>query len=308
MTDPTRFDINEILRQRVNREDQFEQDRKIINGYTIGVDSTTSPAVDGRDKFIWFREAGMNGAVHQVFNPDKIPLLIDFPCRVGHAPKEPYRWEVIDVDWDQVYYMDGYQNQNFGVGTHAPNHEWPDYAQATDVMSVYPRALAPLRTVPGSGLTVGVWAHRYFYSGVLWRFMGLAGVDLSAHQPASGLACRVLVYLEKGTNLIKTVAGSTVTDSTVITPPDPVIPAVDGILSALVRLDGDQTSFTESDIYDLRFVLNEISKKPAAASSTGVTTDELAHVEATWDFIMSAHVVGGFGGSFDEGFDEGFGS
>jgi len=110
MTDPTRFDINEILRQRVNREDQFEQDRKIINGYTIGVDSTTSPAVDGRDKFIWFREAGMNGAVHQVFNPDKIPLLIDFPCRVGHAPKEPYRWEVIDVDWDQVYYMDGYQN------------------------------------------------------------------------------------------------------------------------------------------------------------------------------------------------------
>jgi len=175
-------------------------------------------------------------------------------------------------------------------------------------MSVYPRALAPLRTVPGSGLTVGVWAHRYFYSGVLWRFMGLAGVDLSAHQPASGLACRVLVYLEKGTNLIKTVAGSTVTDSTVITPPDPVIPAVDGILSALVRLDGDQTSFTESDIYDLRFVLNEISKKPAAASSTGVTTDELAHVEATWDFIMSAHVVGGFGGSFDEGFDEGFGS
>ena len=71
MSEPTRFDISEILRKKVNIEEKFEDDRHIVSGYTIGVDSNTSPAVDGRAKFIWFRESGMNGAVHQVFNPDK---------------------------------------------------------------------------------------------------------------------------------------------------------------------------------------------------------------------------------------------
>ena len=290
MRDPTRFDIRDILNERISGDSRFEDSRKVVSGFTLGVDSATSCAVDGRVKFIWFRESGMNGAVHQVFNPDKIPTLVNFPCKISHAPKEPYRWEVFDADWDRIVNLAGFINQNFGVGTHAPNHEWKDFTPGTDVTNIYPRALAPLRTTPGSGLSVNVWAHRYVYSNWINRFMGFSNKSLAAHQPASGLAVRVLVYLDKATNSLKTVAGSTVVDSPVITPPDPEMPAVDGIVSALVRLDGDQASFTEGDIYDVRYKLNEISKKPETVSSSGVTLEELARVEAELDFALAARL------------------
>ncbi len=145
MKDPTRFDIKEILLSQVRTEDQFGEKRRVVKAYTIGVDSDTSPAVSGRAKYVWVREAGMNGAVHQVFNPDAIPMLTNFPCLITHAPRKPFRWEIYKTDWDEVYYFPGYTNQNLGLGTHAPNHEWPDGAPGPKRRPPKPDLAAPVK-------------------------------------------------------------------------------------------------------------------------------------------------------------------
>jgi len=175
-----------------------------------------------------------------------------------YNPKKPFRWEIYGADWDQVYELDGYVDQNFGVGTHAPNHEWPDGAPGTDPLNVYPRSFTSLRTSAGTGLTVNVSAYRHWHDDLIKVFTGIYNFDISALQPAAGFARRVLIYLEKATNAIVAVAGTQIGDSEVVVPPDPSIP-IDSVLSAFVRLDGSQTSFTESDIVDLRMYLTETS-------------------------------------------------
>lgn len=289
MRDPNRFDVKEILLEQVRGGDKYDEKRKVIKAYTIGVDSDTSPAVAGREKFIWVRESVMNGAVHQVFNPDAIPLMTNFPCLITYSPRKPYRWEIYSVDWDGVYNFPSYTNQPFSYGTHAPNHEWPDGAPSTDPMSVYPRAFAPLRTYAGTGLAVNVWAHRYWYESAIREFAGTANHSLAAFQPASGLAVRILVYLNRITNVVQSVAGSAIGDSPVVTPPNPTIPN-DAILSAFVRLDGDQTGFTESDIVDLRMHISETEQTEVGGSEI-VTLDALALVESELDYDISRHVV-----------------
>ena len=287
----TKFDIREILRSRVTREAGFEGAVKTIKAYTLGVDSNETPAVDGREKYIWVREHGLNGAVHQVFNPDSIPRMVNFPCIIKHGPKEPHRWQVSDVDWDEVYNYPSYEGQSFGYGAHADNHEWPDYHQGSDPVNVYPRSLTSFRTYPsGSDLSVNVWAHRYPYKGVLKEFTGVAGVSMLSHQPGSGNALLVLVYLDKENNHIRTVEGTSIGDGATL-PPFPAIPD-NAILSACVRVDGDQTSVLEADILDLRMTLTE-SEKTEIAGSTAMTIDHLAVQEAQFDLWFSMHVLTG---------------
>ena len=291
MKDPTRFDIKEILLEHVRTEDKYGERRRVIKAYTIGVDEDTSPAVSGREKFVWVRESSMNGAVHQVFNPDAIPLMTNFPCLITYSPRRPYRWEIYSVDWDGVYNFPSYTTQNFSYGTHAPNHEWPDGAPGTDPLNVYPRAFAPLRTYAGTGLAVNVWTHRYWYESAIREFSGTANHSLAAFQPASGLAVRILVYLNRITNVVQSVAGSSIGDSPIVTPPNPTIPN-DAILSAFVRLDGDQSEFTESDFTDLRFHISE-TEQTEVGGATVSTIDQLAIQEAEFDLWLSMHILAG---------------
>lgn len=291
MTEPTQFDVREILRRKIVNDHQFENEVIVVKAFTIGVDSDTSPAVDGRNKYIWVREYGINGAVHQVFNPDAIPMLVNFPCLIKHSPKEPYRWEVYGTDWDEIYYFPSFDEQNFGVGTHAGNHEWPDFYPGTDPYSLYPRAISHLRTYINSSLTVNVWAHRYVYNGSIVQFSGQAAIDLSSHQPASGQACLVLIYLDKASNSIMTVAGTTIGDGA-IWPPFPTVPD-NAILSAVVRLDGDQTSIAETDILALNMTLTESPVTETASGDVIGTLQDIAFAHAEWDYEQSVlHVDG----------------
>jgi hypothetical protein len=259
MTDNAdRFDLKEILLESARVDTKFGEKTRIIKAYTIGVDYATSPAVNGRAKYVWVRESGMNGAVHQVFNPDKIPLLVEFPCLITYSPRRPYRWEIYGTDWDTVYNYPSYTDQSFGIGTHAPNHEWPDGAPGTDPLNVYPRALAPLRTYAGTGLSVNVWMYRYWHNTTIREFVGISNYSLAAYQPAAGYAVRVLVYLDMFTSSVMSVAGTVIGDSEIVIPPNPMIPT-DAVLSAFVRLDGSQTSFSESDMTDLRLHLTDTS-------------------------------------------------
>ena len=290
-SDPTRFDIKDILLQRSRQETDQPEKRRVIKAYTIGVDSSTSPAVSGRLKYVWVRESGMNGAVHQVFNPDKIPLLVNYPCLLTYSPRKPFKWEVYATDWDIVYNFPGYVDQNFGIGTHASNHEWPDTTPGTDPLNVYPRALTPLRTYAGTGLSVNVWAHRYWYESAIREFTGTANYSLAAYQPVSGQAVRILIYLNRTTNVVQSTVGTAIGDTPVLTPPNPTIPN-DAILSAFVRLDGDQTEFVEADIVDLRMHISE-TEQTTIGGATVINIDQLAVQEAEFDLWLSMHILTG---------------
>ncbi|KKL26818.1 hypothetical protein LCGC14_2391460, partial [marine sediment metagenome] len=277
---PTVFDIREILRQKIDQDvASFESNVKVVKAITLGVDSSTSPVVSGKAKYVWVREHGLNGAVHQAFNPDKIPLVVNLPILLMYSPKEPFRWEVYGSDWAEVYHLTGFVDQNFGVGAHSPNQEWPDYAAGYDPLSVYPRSLYPLRTYPSTGLLISISSHRYVYNGEVKTFYGIEDIDLSSHQPVSGVARLVVVYLDKVSNVINTVAGSVRMDGAVL-PDYPSIPG-ESIVSAAVRLDGDQTVIAEVDITDLRMDLTDTEALGLLKS--------IAAVETEIDYTLSNH-------------------
>ena len=277
---PTVFDIREILRQKIDQDvASFESNVKVVKAITLGVDNSTSPVVSGKAKYVWVREHGLNGAVHQAFNPDKIPLVVNLPILLMYSPKEPFRWEVYGSDWAEVYHLTGFVDQNFGVGAHSPNQEWPDYAAGYDPLSVYPRSLYPLRTYPSTGLLISISSHRYVYNGEVKTFYGIEDIDLSSHQPVSGVARLVVVYLDKVSNVINTVAGSVRMDGAVL-PDYPSIPG-ESIVSAAVRLDGDQTVIAEVDITDLRMDLTDTEALGLLKS--------IAAAETEIDYTLSNH-------------------
>lgn len=141
--------------------------------------------------------------------------------------------------------------------THHSDHEWPDFKPGPDVVNVYPRSLSMLRTYPGEGgaLTISASSLRYIKGNVLVIFPGKNSLDISAAQPASGLARYVGIYLDPDDNTLKSVNGATTGDSPVITPNSPAFPE-SAILSANVRLNGDQTTFSEVDMVDIRQILD----------------------------------------------------
>lgn len=141
--------------------------------------------------------------------------------------------------------------------THHSDHEWPDFKPGPDVVNVYPRSLSMLRTYPGEGgaLTISASSLRYIKGNVLVIFPGKNSLDISAAQPASGLARYVGIYLDPDDNTLKSVNGATTGDSPVITPDNPAFPE-SAILSANVRLNGDQTTFSEVDMIDVRQILD----------------------------------------------------
>lgn len=257
MSDVTKFTLWEVLREQDHSDKRFEKDRKFVKAHTTASEAdptAETPVVEGRPYFIWVREAGMTGGVFEAFNPNKAPLLLDWPVLLMYMPKGPFRWMVVDSDWDTILTWPSINDDDppgYGIGNHHVNHEWPDFYPGIDVVNIYPRAHVPLRTYPSSGLTIDVAPLRYEVSREFVEFLGVSGYDLSGHQPASGSAVLVLVYLSKESNTILSVAGDTIADTPVILPPAPTIP-VDSVPSALVRIDGDQTSVQEVDIIDFR--------------------------------------------------------
>lgn len=160
-------------------------------------------------------------------------------------------WEA--VEWSRVIVQQNDYDAQAYLPLHARDHEWPDRSPRPDAVTVYPRALSMLRSYPGVGgaLTVDVAPLRYVLDGGMILFPGQIGINLAASQPAAGLARFVGVYLDLATNAIGTVDGATTIDAGPVTPDTPAFP--DGVIpSALVRLDGAATVFTEADFVDVR--------------------------------------------------------
>ncbi len=135
---------------------------------------------------------------------------------------------------------------------------------------------------------MGVSPLRYIVDGEVVVFAGDHTVDLSAHQPASGFACWVGVYLDLDTNAIGSVAGATSVDAVAVTPPSPTFPD-NVITSAMVRLDGDATVFYESDFLDLRMI---VSNADTGRGEYNSLLEQVALVESELDFDISKHIAG----------------
>jgi hypothetical protein len=139
-----------------------------------------------------------------------------------------------------------------------------------------------LRTYPGEAgaLTVSASPLRYIKSNALVSFPGKNSLDISASQPASGLARFVGIYLDPDDNTLKSVDGATTSDSPAITPDSPSFPE-SAILSANVRLDGDQTIISEVDIVDVRQILD------ASGAIDGTRISKLVSPDGLTDPVFS---------------------
>jgi len=200
---------------------------------------------------------------HKVADVEHLPVLIE-KMHTGND------WQVIDVDIPMLANVDdGWEGEPY-LPAHAATHEWADGNPGMDSVDVHPRALTPLRCYPKSTteLKVRFAPLRYTYGGEFKSFPG-GELDLSSYQPASGQARYVLTYLDPRDNLPYAVFGGIEADVTPLTPPTPDIPPY-AVLSSLVRVDGDQTYFPESDFVDHRDLLNVL---------TPDKIDDLADVE-----------------------------
>ncbi|KKL63710.1 hypothetical protein LCGC14_2172370, partial [marine sediment metagenome] len=192
------------------------------------------------------------------------------------------RREVLDWNNSTIVNTDNYAAQKY-LPTHHSDHEWPDFKPGPDVVNVYPRSLSMLRTYPGEGgaLTVSASPLRYIKGNALVIFPGKNSLDISASQPASGLALFVGIYLDPDDNTLKSVDGATTSDSPAITPDSPAFPE-SAILSANVRLNGDQTVFSEVDMVDVRQILD------ASGAIDGVRVSKLVSPDGLTDPVLSA--------------------
>jgi len=300
--------LRQAIRIKREGERSFETWRDIDLGVIVEVDGSVET---GRPGFVWVREGGQDGGITQVFNA-KAPTLTGHPVLIGYGPKEPFRRQILDTNWEIIATHPDYDGDPY-LPDHHKTHEWPDGKAGRDPVTVYGRSLAALRTYPGaSGLTVNVAPYRYEEDGSVVTFAGHAGYDISGSQPAAGLARYVLIYLKTIDNTIAVVDGDTTVDAATETPLFPA-PPIGGLPSAWVRLDGATTSITESDIVDARMILNEITGQMLAVlNGLGAveseidfeiskhfvehgeeTTKVLAILEAEYDYALSAHVVQG---------------
>ena len=192
------------------------------------------------------------------------------------------RREVLDWNNSTIVNTENYAAQKY-LPTHHSDHEWPDFKPGPDVVNVYPRSLSMLRTYPGEGgaLTVSASPLRYIKGNALVIFPGKNSLDISASQPASGLALFVGIYLDPDDNTLKSVDGATTSDSPAITPDSPAFPE-SAILSANVRLNGDQTVFSEVDMVDVRQILD------ASGAIDGVRVSKLVSPDGLTDPVLSA--------------------
>lgn len=269
--------LNDALRFKQEAEKGFERFEEVIRGVLVAVDDPDSAAVSGQPGRVWVQLYGEEESPPvPIFNRE-VPTIPDTPVLVKRSPKAPFGYEI--VSWEakeEITRADGYVHTSFR-NPHAREHE----IGGRDPLFIYLRALTMLRCSPtGSGFKVSVPPTNYPTGlGTLARFPGHNSFDLAAHQPASGSACLVLVYLDTATNSLASVAGADAPDTEAIIPPKPAIPE-DAIPSTYVRLSGAATRLFETDVIDdTRAFVNTLTHNAAKIRGYRVETGTPANGE-----------------------------
>jgi len=235
-----------------------------------------------RPGFSWGQEFSPSSDTNPVplYN-DKVQNREGLPVFVGAGLSN--RREVLDWYNGTITQTPEYTGQTY-LPNHHLDHEWPDFKPGPDSVTVYPRSLSMLRSYPGEagGLTISVSPLQYVKSNAIVVFPGVISKDISASQPAVGLALFVGVYLDTDDNTIKTVDGATTSDSPAITPDSPIFPE-SAILSSNVRLDGTQTTLSEVDFSpDIRQILD------SSGAIDGTRVSKLVSPDGLTDPVLSA--------------------
>jgi len=229
---------------------------------------------------------------------------IGLPVTVGtmHGGNEQ---EVLGVLADDLALMPGYTGQDFTTAGHADNHGWErsltyPYSQPhKDAASLGVRNLTPLRVIPSvaGGLKVDI--------GSYGDYGGYVGLNLASHQPSSGDALFVTVYLDKDTNTAKSTAGSSIADNTAVNPPKATPSETNVIIAAYVRLDGDATTIADGDIDDPRLLFEDgrIATLPYRVAGATGTDKSAAQPDSHDDFLVSDQIQ--FRGGLVAGGDDG---
>jgi hypothetical protein len=211
--------------------------------------------VPGRPGYVYAQQLPVDDA------PPPVPVLCVTVqarenLRVWIEKNYEGEWEV--VAWWKGITSQGDYNLQAYLPLHGSDHEWPDRAPRPDAVNVYPRALTALRAYPGEagGLTISVSPLRYMVDGDVVFYTGEYNIDVSASQPAAGNALYLGVYLDLATNAVGTIAGATTIDAVPVEPDSPDFPE-NCYTSAMVRYDGDATTFYEADFVDLRMIVGE---------------------------------------------------
>jgi hypothetical protein len=277
--------IRELIRSRRDRDSRLQPKISTLRCVTVGIDYPNDCAVKNRPGYVWVREQKADGAVFQVFNTS-VKRLVGLPVIVSSENGSTYRKTIAGVDWVEIPTTSEFALQNSPtILGHALSHEWQDTYPAADAISIYPRALVPLRVHPAKvgGISIDVTKGFYGVGGEVVYFEGIDNYDLTSYQPVNvSEYVGILVYLNVDTNAVAIIVSeisTTVADIIYPTIPSNVMPL------AYVNLSSSAVTFSESDIVlDIRPVFTILDK--TLQNSLGALAAEI-------DFQLSRHIVEG---------------
>jgi len=229
--------------------------------------------VSGEPGYIWCRYSADQSKVSKIFSMERgIPE--DFPILVGRRSPDDEFEQVLGIDWTQ--YQDIVSQDtvdNFNTSNHGESHNG---ASGADPAPIDLRNLIEMRgrAQATPNLTIKIERGQYEYGSDVNRYPG-EDVDLTASVPGVAGHRYVLIYVDGATNaadfddgvIVPLAAAAPIPDLTVNTIP-----------ICLVDLENGQTTITEDDIYDWRFLWKMVSN--LAPVYVGTNAERLALVLA----------------------------
>jgi hypothetical protein len=207
--------------------------------------------VDGEPGFIWCRYSADQSKVSKVFNMIAPGIPEDFPIKVGRLfPGDEFE-QVLTIDWTK--YQDIVSQDtvdNFTTGNHGESHNAADGA---DPAPIDLRNIVEMRgrAQEVADLTIEIERGQYVFGYQETKRYPGETVDLTSSVPGGAGHRYTLVYVDGVTNLASF-------DDSVVVPlaATPTIPdlTANTIPICIVELSNGQTTITEDNIFDWRFM------------------------------------------------------
>jgi hypothetical protein len=274
-------EIRNLILKRLKKDTGKQDAVEITKCVTLGIDNTNDCSVAGRPGFIWVKENFLGGAIFQAFN-SCVKTSVGLKVRVSRGTDASSRRLVIGMDWEETVGT-SYVGIPYDIVDHAETHEWQDTLPGIDAVTIYPRALAPFRVYPGSGLTVGIARGYYLYNSVSCYYIGEASYDVSGDIPSSGNNVGILLYFDFASGTVKEIVGAEVA-----TPSEPVYPSVPNDVFQLcyLKLSSTTTQISETEIVaDLRPMFT--------FGGNSASNDAVAILAAELDLEITKHIICG---------------
>jgi hypothetical protein len=255
-----------IFWARVRHVLRLERNRNITRAVIIAVFGSTTFDNMGVS-FTWIQFHGSSATPVAAVNPTTLNVE-GTPVLAARNPKKPHVWTILGADHSRVRgatYLSRYEQ-----GIHGDNHSIPDEnAPGPDPAYMYQPNIMMLKTV-GDGATLTVSTHHYIYTknGQRRLFYG-ADTDLTSSVPGAGLIRKVLLYLDRDTNILEQIDGTTVADDGMTPVPEPAPPVgIDARESAWIYLSNGQTFVaTATHVEDARDFLDNASASSLPAAT-----------------------------------------